>query len=178
MSRGVQPESLDSEIDRAFKELDGRFDIADATDVDIVASVFGPVLERRVQESRKRSRSSEMSDLARRLAALAQSQEDEPTPKAKKTAGPSRSTRAKAALPVAKESSQVEKDGAEEESEPQRKKPRTARMTVTPRTAPAPKPKRRRGEVPPQTDANGVVPEERDLDKVVSSAILISVTHY
>ena len=171
MSRGVQPESLDSEVDRAFKELDGRFDIADATDVDIVASVFGPVLERRVQESRKRSRSSEMSDLARRLAALAQSQEDEPTPKAKKTAGPSRSTRAKAAPPVAKEP-QAERDGAEDESELQRKKPRTTRMTVTPRAAPAPKPKRRRGEVPPQTDANGVVPEERDLDKVVSSAIL------
>ena len=171
MSLSVQPEFLDAQVDRAFQELDGRFDVANATDLEDIASVFGPALERRAQESRKRSRSSEMSDLAKRLAALAQSQEEEPTPKAKKTAGPSRSTRAKAAPPIAKEP-QAEKDGAEDESEPQRKKPRTARMTVTPRAAPAPKPKRRRGEVPPQTDANGVVPEERDLDKVVSSAIL------
>ena len=44
------------------------------------------------------------------------------------------------------------------------------------RQQPAPKPKRRRGEVPPQTDANGAVPEERDLDKVVSSATPIHDT--
>ena len=140
MASSVQPAFLDAQVDRALQELDGRFDVADALDSEIVASVFGPALERRAQESRKRSRSSEMSNLAKRLAALAQSQEDEPTPKAKKTAGPSRSTRAKPAPPAEKEP-QAEKNGAEGESEPQRKKPRTTRMTVTPRTAPPPKPK-------------------------------------
>ena len=169
MSSGVQPEFLDAQVDRVFTELEGRFNIADATDLEVVALVFGPALERRAQESRKRSRSAEMSDLARRIAVLAQSQDEEPTPKAKKTAGPSRATRAKAASSVAKKS-QVEKEDADDESEPQRKRPRTGRMTTTVRQQPAPKPKRRRGEVPPQTDANGAVPEERDLDKVVSNA--------
>ena len=174
MSSGVQPEFLDAQVDRVFTELEGRFNVADATDLEVVALVFGPALERRAQESRKRSRSAEMSDLARRIAVLAQSQEEEPTPKAKKTAGPSRATRAKVASSVAKKS-QVEKEDADDESEPQRKRPRTGRMTTTVRQ-PAPKPKRRRGEVPPQTDANGAVPEERDLDKVVSSATPISDT--
>ena len=169
MSSGVQPEFLDAQVDRVFTELEGRFNVADATDLEVVALVFGPVLERRAQESRKRSRSAEMSDLARRIAVLAQSQDEEPTPKAKKTAGPSRATRAKAASSVAKKS-QVEKEDADDESEPRRKRPRTGRMTTTVRQQPAPKPKRRRGEVPPQTDANGAVPEERDLDKVVSNA--------
>ena len=113
-----------------------------------------------------------MLDLAKQLAVLTQLQEEEPTPKAKKTAGPSRSTHAKAAPPIVKEL-QAEKDGAEEESEPQRKKPRTTRMTVTPRAAPVLKPKRCQGEVLPQTDVNGVVPEECDLDKVVSGTILL-----
>ena len=169
MSSGVQPEFLDAQVDRAFTELEGHFNIADATDLDVVGLVFGPALERRAQESRKRSRSAEMSDLARRIAVLAQSQEEEPTPKAKKTAGPSRVTHAKQGSSVAKKS-QAEKEDADDESEPQRKRPRTGRMTTTVRQQPAPKPKRRRGEVPPQTDANGAVPEERDLDKVVSNA--------
>ena len=95
--------------------------------------------------------------------------------KAKKTAGPSRVTRAKQGPSVAKKS-QAEKEDADDESEPQRKRPRTGRMTTTVRQQPAPKPKRRRGEVPPQTDANGAVPEERDLDKVVSSATPIHDT--
>ena len=169
MSSGVQPEFLDAQVDRVFTELEGRFNVADATDLEVVALVFGPALERRAQESRKQSRSAEMSDLARRIAVLAQSQDEEPTPKAKKTAGPSRATRATAASSVAKKS-QVEKEDADDESEPQRKRPRTGRMMTTVRQQPAPKPKRRRGEVPPQTDANGAVPEERDLDKVVSNA--------
>lgn len=172
MSSGVQPEFLDAQVERAFTELGGHFDIAAANDLEVVALVFGPALERRAQESRKRSRSSEMSDLARRIATLAQSQDEESTPKAKRSAGPARPTRAKPVPSVAK-TSQVEKEGADDESEPQRKKLRTGRMTTTIRERPATKPKRRRGEVPPQTDANGVVPEERDLDLVVSNAILI-----
>ena len=175
MSSGVQPEFLDAQVDRAFTELEGHFNIADATDLDVVGLVFGPALERRAQESRKRSRSAEMSDLARRIAVLAQSQEEEPTPKAKKTAGPSRVTRANQGSSVAKKS-QAEKEDADDESEPQRKRPRTGRMTTTVRQQPVTKPKRRRGEVPPQTDANGAVPEERDLDKVVSSATPIRDT--
>ena len=87
MSSGVQPEFLDAQVDRVFTELEGRFNVAGATDLGVVALVFGPALERRAQESHKRSRSAEMSDLARRIAVLAQSRDEEPTPKAKKTAG-------------------------------------------------------------------------------------------
>ena len=66
--------------------------------------MFGPALERRARESRKRSRSSGISDLARQLEQLAQSKGEETTPKAKKTAGSSMSTRAKPAPSVAQES--------------------------------------------------------------------------
>ena len=109
-----------------------------------------------------------MSDLARQLEQLAQSKGEEMTPKAKKTAGPSRSTRAKPAPSVAQES-QAEQEDEEDESESRRKRPRTAKATAASRAEPATRRRRRRGEVPPQVGSDGVVLEERDFDKVVSN---------
>ena len=113
-----------------------------------------------------------MSDLARQLEQLAQSKGEETTPKAKKTAGSSRPTRAKP-IPPAAEESQAEQEDGEDESESRRKRPRTAKATAASRAEPATRRRRRRGEVPPQVGSDGVVLEERDLDKVVSGATLI-----
>ena len=130
--------------------------------------MFGPALARRAHESRKRSRSSGMSDLARQLEQLTQAKGEETTPKAKKTAGPSRSTRAKPAPSVAQES-QAEQEDEEDESELRRKRPHTAKAVAASRMEPATRRRRRRGEVPPQVGLDGVVLAERDLDKVVST---------
>lgn len=99
-----------------LKELNGLYDVVDATDLEVVANVFGPALERRARNSRKRSRSSGMSDLARQLEQLAQSKGQETTLKAKKTAVSSRSTRAKP-IPLAAEESQADQEEEDEAKE-------------------------------------------------------------
>ena len=171
MLSGVQPEDLDFQVNCIFKELAGHFDI--------VTSMFSPALKCHAKESCKWLCSSEMSDFAKQLATLVQSQQEELTPKAKKVTGPLRSTHAKLILPIAKEL-QAEKEEAKEESEPQHRKPHTVSMTMSchnvPDGAVATKSKCCQGKVLPQTTANGVLPEEHNLDKVVSNTITIDDT--
>ena len=115
-----------------------------------------------------------MSDLARKLEQLAQSKGEETTPKVKKTAGPSRLTRAKPVPSVAEE---LQADQAEDDkSESRRKRPRTAKAAATGRAEPATRRCQRRGEVPPQVGSDGSVLAECDLDKVVSTTTPILFT--
>ena len=43
MASGLRPDVLEKEVAKVLKELDGLYDVADATDLEVVANVFGRV---------------------------------------------------------------------------------------------------------------------------------------
>ena len=174
MSAGAEPAYLQTQVDRVVKELGDHFDLASATAVEGFAAVFGPVLERRAQESRKRPRSEVTHAVGPSLTSVGVPSQDSGRTEGKKKAdGPSKSSRAARPPSRSTDASQADDEPVDQQVQPQLKKARTAKgkevaREKQPVAAVAVQSRRRRGEIPPQTNEDGTEARERDPEKVVS----------
>ena len=95
MCTGAHPAYMQTQVDRVFKEIGEHFDLASAMAVDGFAAVFGTVLERRAEGSRKRPRSDAIQASESPVTGLGvPSQDSGPREDAEKADVPSKSARA------------------------------------------------------------------------------------
>ena len=166
---------MQTQVDRVIKELGDHFDLASATGVEGFAAVFGPVLERRAEASRKRPRSEAIPASEPAVTGLGvPSQNSGPTEDEENADGPSQSSRGARPRSRSTDPSQVEEEEVEQQVQPHLKKARTAKgkevaRDKRPVATVAQKSRSRRGQIPPQVSEDGTEASERDVDKVVRS---------
>ena len=174
MSAGADPAFLQKQVDRVFKDIGIHFDLASATAVDGFAAVFGPGLEHRPEESRKRPRTEGIPPSEPVVTRLGvPSQDSDHTEHGEKAAKSSRAARPPSRSP---HPSQAEEEEGEQQVQPQPKKARTAKGKEVARgkqpvAIAVVKSRARRGEIPPQTNRDGTEARERDPEKVVSGLL-------
>ena len=177
MCTGAHPAYMLTQVDRVFKEIGEHFDLASAMAVDGFAAVFGTVLERRAEGSRKRARSDAIQASESPVTGLGvPSQDSGPREDAEKADVPSKSARAPPLPSRSTDPSQAEEEEVEQQVQPHLKKARTAKgkealRDKQPVATAAQKSRSRRGQIPPQMSEDGTEASERDVDKVVSTLV-------
>ena len=128
MTAGAESAYLQKQVERVLKALSGRFDLASAMGVEGFADVFGPVLERRAEESRKRPRSEGIPAAEPSVTALGvQPRQSGSTQHAAEAIGLSHSSHAARPPSRATDSSQAVEEDAGQQVQPTLKKARTAK---------------------------------------------------
>ena len=177
MTAGAESAYLQKQVERVLKALSGRFDLASAMGVEGFADVFGPVLERRAEESRKRPRSEGIPAAEPSVTALGvQPRQSGSTQHAAEAIGLSNSSHAARPPSRDTDSSQAVEEDAGQQVQPTLKKARTAKgkevaRDKRPVATVAQKSRSHRGQIPPQMSENGTEASERDVDKVVSGLV-------